>query len=190
LVGAHHQHKMQMWCVRTVRLKMLFAEGPKIAAAMRDMLATLGPGVCCIVCKDAGARDGCGRHAPKREKVWGMMDGIPDESPKTLGILGAGGPTQQTKTNLENIPNAVFGGLAPGQLRCRGPRERRGRGRICRHRHGLMIQLLVPVPPRLHNQLHPIRNERRCDGDGISGVSAPRDCEPCNNRQENASRGC
>jgi hypothetical protein len=81
--------RMWAWCVRTVRLKMLFAEGPKIAAAIRDMLATLGPGVCSI-CVSVPVRGmDLVEHAPKREKVWGKMDGIiPDERPKTLGYSG------------------------------------------------------------------------------------------------------
>jgi hypothetical protein len=90
---AHHQQRTWAWCVRT-RLKMLFAEGPKIAAAMRDMLATLGPGVCSI-CVPVPVRGmDLVEHAPKREKVWGKIDGIPDESPKTLGYSGRSGPVR------------------------------------------------------------------------------------------------
>lgn len=82
---------------------MLFAEGPKIATAMRDMLATLGAW-CLLDCVPAPVPVpvpvrgmNLVEHAPKREKVWGKMDGIPDESPKTLGTLGAvwSGPTIQ-----------------------------------------------------------------------------------------------
>ena len=134
-------------CVRTVRPKMLFADGPKIAAAMRDMLATLGPGVCWIDVPVPVRGMKLVEHAPKARKCGERWTESLTRSPKALGTLGAVvqsnySETQQTKTNLENVQDAVFGGLASCQLQCRRPRERRGRGRICRHGHGLMIDFI------------------------------------------------